>query len=182
MCLRERELSDAGATTRFELQRASRSLPRQVSTRPRGWRMTGSAFPMHIGRGTLYSGWLRRITYLSTEPREGQGRARLHRTGGWRMTGSAFARLRGAVRCISERLRRISYFSKGEVRRGIVAPPHRAEQLADSCWSILEAKTRPRRAQDTLATMLKLKLDFGRILVGFSSQLGFKNRPKSSKN
>ena len=51
-----------------------------------------------------------------------------------------------------------------------------------SCWMVLEAKTRPRRSQDTLATMLKLKLDFGTILVGFSPQLGLKNRPKSSKN
>ena len=30
-------------------------------TSPNGWRMTGSAFPMHIGRGTLCTGWLRRI-------------------------------------------------------------------------------------------------------------------------
>ena len=44
------------------------------------------------------------------------------------------------------------------------------------------AKTRPRRSQDALETMLKLKLDFGTILVGFSSQLGLQNRPKSSKN
>ena len=41
---------------------------------------------------------------------------------------------------------------------------------------------RPRRSQDALPTMLKLKLDFGTILVGFSSQLGLQNRPKSSKN
>ena len=52
--------------------------------------MTGSAFPMHIGRGTLCIGWLRRITYFSTELREGQGGGAAHRSRGWRMTGSAF--------------------------------------------------------------------------------------------
>ena len=47
--------------------------------------MTGSAFPMHIGRGTLFLGWLRRITYFSTEPREGKGRGGAHRAEGWRI-------------------------------------------------------------------------------------------------
>ena len=39
----------------------------------RGWRMTGSAFPMHIGRGTL---WLRvapQDTYNYTKLREQKG-------------------------------------------------------------------------------------------------------------
>ena len=68
-------------------------------TSPNGWRMTGSAFPILIGRGTLCIGWLRRITYFSTEPREGKGRARAHRAEGWRMTGSAIAILSRAGRC-----------------------------------------------------------------------------------
>ena len=78
--------------------------------------MTGSAFPILIGRGTLYLGWLRRITYFSTEPREGKGGARLHRGGGWRMTGSALP----ARNVVRGWLRRINYFSKGEVWRGMV--------------------------------------------------------------
>ena len=61
--------------------------------------MTGSAFCDPIARGTLYLGGLRRITYFSTELREGKGRGRLHPAEGWRMTGSAFAILisRGAL-------------------------------------------------------------------------------------
>ena len=35
--------------------------------------------------GTLYLGWLRRITYFSTELREGTSGGRLHRGGGWRI-------------------------------------------------------------------------------------------------
>ena len=58
---------------------------------PNGWRMTGSAFAILIARGTLCRGWLRRITYINTEPREQKGGAGFHRRGGWRMTGSAFA-------------------------------------------------------------------------------------------
>ena len=38
-----------------------------------GWRMTGSAFPMHIGRGTLSRGWLRRITYIILNRAKEQG-------------------------------------------------------------------------------------------------------------
>ena len=52
----------------------------------------GKRFCDLIARGTLYEGWLRRITYINTELREQKGGGRLHRRNGWRMTGSAFAR------------------------------------------------------------------------------------------
>ena len=54
--------------------------------------MTGSAFAILSRRGTLYSGWLRRITYINTELREQKGGGRPHPAGGWRIyVGGGFA-------------------------------------------------------------------------------------------
>ena len=57
-----------------------------------GWRMTGSAFASYERRGTLCSGWLRRINSVRKgEVWRGMVPDRTS-PNGWRMTGSAFAR------------------------------------------------------------------------------------------
>ena len=51
--------------------------------------MTGSAFAILIARGTLCTGFLRRITYYITNCAREHGVPDRTGAGGWRMTGSA---------------------------------------------------------------------------------------------
>ena len=84
--------------------------------------MTGSAFAIYIARGTLCTGWLRRITYYITNRAREHGVH--HRTGrrGWRMTGSALKALDvGVESWIALSLIKGERFGEGK-RRGRVRP------------------------------------------------------------
>ena len=99
--------------------------------------MTGSAFAILIARGTLYLGWLRRITYFSTELREGKGRSGFHLRGGWRIyVGRSWLGV-------------FHYFRASEGSK-IASRPRRAQEPPKT--PPRRPKTPPRRPQDAPKT------------------------------